>query len=181
MTCGLATALEPPHFNHAPVRGATQASRVHDFVRTVSIHAPARGATAGRGARYLGHIVSIHAPARGATCHLLAGRFSGNCFNPRTRVGCDVEAVHGDGADGRVSIHAPAWGATIQDIAARLQNAVSIHAPAWGATFHGARPVDNVVAVSIHAPAWGATNDLPPPELADISFNPRTRVGCDNL
>ena len=22
MTCGLATALEPPHFNHAPVRGA---------------------------------------------------------------------------------------------------------------------------------------------------------------
>ena len=23
MTCGLATALEPPHFNHAPVRGAT--------------------------------------------------------------------------------------------------------------------------------------------------------------
>ena len=26
MTCGLATALEPPHFNHAPVRGAIGAS-----------------------------------------------------------------------------------------------------------------------------------------------------------
>ena len=26
MTCGLATALEPPHFNHAPVRGALGAS-----------------------------------------------------------------------------------------------------------------------------------------------------------
>ena len=24
MTCGLATALEPPHFNHAPVGGATE-------------------------------------------------------------------------------------------------------------------------------------------------------------
>lgn len=24
MTCGLATALEPPHFNHAPVWGATE-------------------------------------------------------------------------------------------------------------------------------------------------------------
>ena len=26
MTCGLATALEPPHFNHAPVWGATKCS-----------------------------------------------------------------------------------------------------------------------------------------------------------
>ena len=26
MTCGLATALEPPHFNHAPAWGATRLS-----------------------------------------------------------------------------------------------------------------------------------------------------------
>ena len=68
MTCGLATALEPPHFNHAPVRGAIGASfsrrsRAGSFnprtrvgcdqcvcvsclqLHCVSIHAPAWGAT----------------------------------------------------------------------------------------------------------------------------------------
>ena len=68
MTCGLATALEPPHFNHAPVRGAIGAIQYvagyvtkfqsthprgvrlvmvsqHAALRRVSIHAPAWGAT----------------------------------------------------------------------------------------------------------------------------------------
>ena len=71
MTCGLATALEPPHFNHAPVRGATlplrscpkpdcrfnprtrvgcdgRVKEVPHGRACVSIHAPAWGAT-GRG------------------------------------------------------------------------------------------------------------------------------------
>ena len=36
----------------------------------------------------------------------------GNCFNPRTRVGCDFHRGHGLCRRHGVSIHAPAWGAT---------------------------------------------------------------------
>ena len=75
---------------------------------------------------------------------------------------------------------------------------VSIHAPVWGATYvlmlvltiyrfqstHpcGVRPGDYVIAmvdhVSIHAPVWGATS-LKRKKRLTLSFNPRTRVGCD--
>ena len=34
-----------------------------------------------------------------------------HCFNPRTRMGCDLDKVNGGFLQG-VSIHAPAWGAT---------------------------------------------------------------------
>ena len=112
MTCGLATALEPPHFNHAPVRGAIGASfsrrsRAGSFnprtrvgcdqcvcvsclqLHCVSIHAPAWGATwAHTFFRYL-TTVSIHAPAWGATCRRWPHRYHRHRFNPRTRVGCD--------------------------------------------------------------------------------------------
>ena len=57
--------------------------------------------------------------------------------------------------------------------------AVSIHAPAWGATrfqcYGGKRH-----QVSIHAPAWGATRTPLLLSRLRISFNPRTRVGCDH-
>ena len=73
MTCGLATALEPPHFNHAPVRGATlplrscpkpdcrfnPRTRVGCDLKTAH-----KGITEGK--------VSIHAPAWGATCAALS-------------------------------------------------------------------------------------------------------------
>ena len=67
MTCGLATALEPPHFNHAP----------------------AWGATVGTGDSPLWANVSIHAPAWGATSRPSAVPSRTTRFNPRTRVGCD--------------------------------------------------------------------------------------------
>ena len=55
---------------------------------------------------------------------------------------------------------------------------VSIHAPAWGATF--SLPCKRLVEeVSIHAPAWGATLPFQYPDQCLVSFNPRTRVGCD--
>ena len=56
---------------------------------------------------------------------------------------------------GDVSIHAPVWGATRPSVLPCFERAVSIHAPVWGATT-----------------AVGVRNNL-------ISFNPRTRVGCD--
>ena len=158
MTCGLATALEPPHFNHAPVRGATPAPDL----------------------RIRGRVVSIHAPAWGATWSGGSSPRQTYCFNPRTRVGCDYLGSPKRGSNRRVSIHAPAWGATAGLIQPRRSPEVSIHAPAWGATFRveylclphvlfqsthprGVRREDEqalstaMLGVSIHAPAWGAT------------------------
>ena len=55
--------------------------------------------------------VSIHAPVWGATKRLRAFFHISACFNPRTRVGCDVRLIDlGIGLE--VSIHAPVWGAT---------------------------------------------------------------------
>ena len=122
--------------------------------------------------------VSIHAPAWGATRRSFPACRCGSCFNPRTRVGCDVHASRLLRVVGNVSIHAPAWGATaitaIEDGSFR----VSIHAPAWGATtLHGRIRV--TTDVSIHAPAWGATRARERGTNGAWCFNPRTRVGCD--
>ena len=79
---------------------------------------------------------------------------------------------------------------------------VSIHAPAWGATspylvrvfstrrFQSTHPrgVRHVTRsryrrhalVSIHAPVWGATPTTTLLMKTIVSFNPRTRVGCDS-
>ena len=54
---------------------------------------------------------------------------------------------------------------------------VSIHAPVWGATPQVKRTKADTV-VSIHAPVWGATQAVSTLMQA-LSFNPRTRVGCD--
>ena len=77
----------------------------------VSIHAPVWGATF---VAYFGveaDSVSIHAPAWGATQEGEWPRCASRCFNPRTRMGCDMKGkvIH---ALVVVSIHAPAWGAT---------------------------------------------------------------------
>ena len=112
MTCGLATALEPPHFNHAPVRGATPAPDLRIRGRVVSIHAPAWGATfAFRAYNYIAN-VSIHAPAWGATNTGRHAQIIVQSFNPRTRVGCDNMIRLLGSPETTVSIHAPAWGAT---------------------------------------------------------------------
>ena len=81
-----------------------------------------------------GDAVSIHAPAWGATFLAMAMGPRPPCFNPRTRVGCDIsvymqglsrmwfQSTHPRGVRHKrrvwthrlmlVSIHAPAWGAT---------------------------------------------------------------------
>ena len=78
-----------------------------------------------------------------------------SCFNPRTRAGCDP---------------------VVGRIADRID--VSIHAPVQGATLD---PLGNPVTfgVSIHAPVQGATLGVLLIMLLIISFNPRTRAGCD--
>ena len=122
--------------------------------------------------------ISIHAPAWGATRSRNHGIGVSIYFNPRSRIGSDVEAVAKQGFDLPISIHAPAWGATCRYSEVFWRNfhfnprsrmgsdiwrynmgkfgKISIHAPAWGAT---SVPIVKGLApkISIHAPAWGAT------------------------
>ena len=99
-------------------------------------------------------------------------------FNPRSRMGSDIDTVNRYNLTPKVSIHAPAWGATPVD----RQN------PIPGCGFNprsrmgsdtGAALTGNSVTVSIHAPAWGATGEYSPGELPGFRFNPRSRMGSD--
>ena len=184
MTCGLATALEPPHFNPRTRVGCNRA----------------RMAGYGR----------FHASFNPRTrvecdCACPADACAKCCFNPRTRVGCDGMTFYRSCVGGgfqsthprrvrprgqhpadllrRVSIHAPAWGATdhwepVPDSGAGFNPRtrvgcdadpssercpswfVSIHAPAWGATHGAVQHGVHGARVSIHAPAWGATSRM---------------------
>ena len=178
MTCGLATALEPPHFNHAPVRGATGASFSRRS-RAGSFNPRTRV-----GCDVSGYVQAV-AEIEFQSTHPRGVR-------PRPLFELLVDEL--------VSIHAPAWGATRDRHPRDHQQPVSIHAPAWGATtalipalpafwFQSTHPrgvrqetydeEDYPRDVSIHAPAWGATFVLSGPRPAWHCFNPRTRVGCD--
>ena len=120
---------------HAPARGATCICFCSRLKHDVSIHAPARGATRRECRPFVREYVSIHAPARGATqprftlhgttkfqsTHPQGVRLSSvidptliDCFNPRTRKGCDLDIIN-TLCDFHVSIHAPARGATQKD------------------------------------------------------------------
>ena len=81
-------------FQSTRPRGARQlAGGKKPEAMRVSIHAPAWGATLGLGLGINQSVVSIHAPAWGATFfvkHFVTVNF---CFNPRARVGRDLECV----------------------------------------------------------------------------------------
>ena len=112
MTCGLATALEPPHFNHAPAWGATLT--VFDRVRMM--------------------LVSIHAPAWGTTLRQTSGQRLDSCFNPRTRVGCDLRIDHHGALSSLFQSTHPRGVRPYRAVETWFNFHVSIHAPAWGAT-----------------------------------------------
>ena len=163
MTCGLATALEPPHFNHAPAWGAT--AEVHPgslpqsgFNPRTRVGCDGIGvskrtiisvfqSTHPRGVRRwpfgyvdIGAGVSIHAPAWGATrdWRRRYSRFLG--FNPRTRVGCDTLRGHGIAAMRSFQSTHPRGVRHVTRSRYRRHALVSIHAPAWGATFERPTP-----------------------------------------
>ena len=146
--------------------------------------------------------VSIHAPAWGATGSLVLHGLQRSCFNPRTRVGCDVgmdwrqrigrefQSTHPRGVRPTgywrrcwrtgVSIHAPAWGATRRP-ALHIGYRVEFQSThPRGVRRSGAIMGTKTSVVSIHAPAWGATGARPPGIRWMPCFNPRTRVGCDS-
>ena len=158
MTCGLATALEPPHFNPRTRVGCNRA----------------RMAGYGR----------FHASFNPRTrvecdCACPADACAKCCFNPRTRVGCDGMTFYRSCVGGGFQSTHPRRVRPRGQHPADLLRRVSIHAPAWGATDHwepvpdsgaGFNPRTRVGCdadpssercpswfVSIHAPAWGAT------------------------
>ena len=148
-------------------------------LKRISIHAPAWGATRGSAHPIRAIRISIHAPAWGATGRPRPSRTPPTYFNPRSRMGSDVNAImHGElssenfnprsrmGSDrSRRALRVDRRGfqSTLPHGERRelVQGAVrpahiSIHAPAWGATHErGVALAD--VDISIHAPAWGAT------------------------
>ena len=79
---------------HAPAWGATLGASVGACDIEVSIHAPAWGATHERELSAPDRWVSIHAPAWGATFHRWCCSIFKEGFNPRPRMGGDLDAVH---------------------------------------------------------------------------------------
>ena len=179
MTCGLATALEPPHFNHAPVRGATPCPDVPE-----------------RAVRRFNPRTRVGCDPRHQQIVLRSA-----CFNPRTRVGCDLSRRPSEHANTRFQSTHPRGVRLARSAPGPDGSGVSIHAPAWGATRLG-RPLlllgycfnprtrvgcdlsrhvrhGRGREVSIHAPAWGATGSARRRGTGLSCFNPRTRVGCD--
>ena len=69
------------------VRLYHRAAREH-YVEFQSTHP--RGVRLGAGRRFCDEAVSIHAPAWGATVAYMPTASAAGCFNPRTRVGCDL-------------------------------------------------------------------------------------------
>ena len=104
-------------------------------------------------------------------------RIRSRCFNPRTRMGCDghvhplppeivFQSTHPHGVR---HFSAPPKKDPLY---------VSIHAPAWGATWSPSRELSPPVFQSTHP------HGVRHPDYCNNpcynSFNPRTRMGCDN-
>ena len=122
--------------------------------------------------------VSIHAPAWGATKKSL--NIPGHGLFQSTHphgVRQDPCVLHN--LLFFVSIHAPAWGATNTIIMDNLDGAVSIHAPAWGATSSSLLTGVSVMFQSTHP--HGVRRCCSEMGKWQGCFNPRTRMGCDNM
>ena len=85
--------LNEKSFNPRTRMGCDYALRYYTIIDNgVSIHAPAWGATCRAFRLLLGKAVSIHAPAWGATESITDFILRSLGFNPRTRMGCDLNA-----------------------------------------------------------------------------------------
>ena len=179
MTCGLATALEPPYFNHAPVWGATCPLRLWNMARTC--FNPRTRVGCDCCAKLWGLTVYLFQSThpRGVRQPLtIRASTSGQSFNPRTRVGCDpwgkasmrpwpmFQSTHPRGVRLLVALDFDQPGEFQSTHPRGVRPAdvlASIDAAAFQSTHpRGVRPLRHparllISYVSIHAPAWGAT------------------------
>ncbi len=122
--------------------------------------------------------VSIHAPVWGATVNPLVG-LNSLCFNPRTRVGCDITPLHDRSTEEFQSTH-PCGVRLVYsvkylgDIGFNPRTRVGCdHMPKFqpirlpfqsthpcGVRQKGYQAVKQIYKVSIHAPVWGATLNI---------------------
>ena len=145
--------------------------------------------------------VSIHAPGRGATGQDPLQRLHRQGFNSRTREGCDEVFLYLILTKRRFNSRTrEGCDFTLLPLLS-LISLVSIHAPGRGATGRYSKLSDDRVkfqfthpggvrravvttslisiCVSIHAPGRGATLYYLIYFAAKVSFNSRTREGCD--
>ena len=125
-------------------------------------------------------VISIHAPAWGATVPSTSSS-SPNVFQSTL--------PHGERPPARMSLccsvrrfqstlpHGERHGCRQLHLSL---TPISIHAPAWGATSDGHRHPGHL-RISIHAPAWGATTAPYAEGSSTTDFNPRSRMGSDDL
>ena len=124
--------------------------------------------------------VSIHAPAWGATAVTQATFLPRTGFNPRTRVGCDGSLM--------VRLSCPLVFQSTHPRGVRLvQRAQSLFQPRFQSTHpRGVRPrwsapsAPNTGFQSTH-PRGVRRRSRGAVSITGISFNPRTRVGCDDF
>ena len=145
-------------------------------------------------------LVSIHAPAWGATKKLVNSKnmtkmFQSthprgvrplgsslfpapqNCFNPRTRVGCDTSVFAYFPIITSFNPRTRVGCDTVSGDVVIKVNQVSIHAPAWGATaltrlFRQLNRFQSTHPRGVRQIICSLQNYI-------SCFNPRTRVGCD--
>ena len=138
-----------------------------------------------RGARPAGQVelcahpaVSIHAPAWGATCAHSGDRVGCRRFNPRARVGRDIETTGKPG--GQACFNPRARVGRDQHGGAKTRQSAKFQSTRpRGARLLVPRCRKRPRHVSIHAPAWGATWARQRTRCAWTRFNPRARVGRD--
>ena len=127
---------------------------------SISIHAPARGATLWRGLhRELLICISIHAPAWGATDTKCSIMDTERDFNPRSRMGSDVNTTR-----------FPVFQVDFNPRSRMGSDPLNVGTSAELLNFNPRSrmgsdiiPIDcrySLHRISIHAPAWGATQAL---------------------
>ena len=144
--------------------------------------------------------ISIHVPAWGTTFPEMCCFKQNKNFNPRSRVGNDLDDLQHLGLHFTISIHVPAWGTTILYLlmmlcivfqstfprGERREETLSDKlATGFQSTFpRGERLYRTVYItvyskISIHVPAWGTTTSTVMELRRKNNFNPRSRVGND--
>ena len=122
---------------HAPAWGATGVVRIVIFFRRVSIHAPAWGATRLRCGKRPMIFGFNPRPRMGGDLQKQNNNNISLRFNPRPRMGGDEYESQKNIERKRFQSTPPHGGRHCMDRGGSGYFRVSIHAPAWGATFSG--------------------------------------------
>ena len=180
MTCGLATALEPPHFNPRTCEGCDPQLSIRQTMR-ISFNPCIRVGCdfRTRGEDGTSVPVSIHAPAWGATPSSMALMASATVFQSTHPRGVRQGSTSGFPNGGKFQSTHPRGVRLILELLPFQLFIVSIHAPAWGATkralqlFFKRLRFQSTHPRGVRPPTRSCARPL------WTGFNPRTRVGCD--